>query len=84
MKSLVNIDQNHLQVFHEGRKRRIFVGDLFYNSKKDIFEFFYEVIFIYACFSRQSIELFNISEYKNIKSLLLCCVYLKQKQFHYY
>lgn len=48
MNSLINIDEYHLQVFHEGRKRRVFVGELIYNAQKDIFEFNYDKKYAYA------------------------------------
>src|SRR5204863_229612 len=36
------LDDNRLHIFHEGKKRRIFVGELIYNKKKDIYEFNYD------------------------------------------
>lgn len=36
------LDENRLQIFHEGRKRRVFVGELSYNKKNDIFELNYD------------------------------------------
>lgn len=35
-------DENRLQIFHEGRKRRIFVGELIYNKEKDKYELIYD------------------------------------------
>ena len=35
-------DENRLQIFHEGRKRRVFVGDLTYNKEKDRYELIYD------------------------------------------
>lgn len=42
MNYLNKLDQNRLQIFHEGRKRRVFVGELTYNKKKDIYELDYD------------------------------------------
>ncbi len=39
-------DKNRLQVFHEGKKRRIYVGELIYHSKKDYYEFIYNKKYI--------------------------------------
>lgn len=36
------LDVNKLHVFHEGEKRRMFVGELFFDSKNDIFIFEYD------------------------------------------
>lgn len=38
----IKLDENRLQIFHEGRKRRVFVGELSYNKKKDIYELNYD------------------------------------------
>ena len=46
MKSLINLNKNKLQVFHEGRKRRIFVGELIYIETKDQYEFTYDIKYI--------------------------------------
>jgi len=35
-------DPNRLKIFHEGLKRRIFVGELIYHSDKNIFELIYD------------------------------------------
>jgi len=37
----LKLDKNHLLVFHEARKRRIFVGDLRYIEKTERYEFLY-------------------------------------------
>lgn len=42
MKLKIKPDENRLQVFHEGRKRRIFVGELIYVKDKDRFELIYD------------------------------------------
>ncbi len=42
MNYLTKLDENRLQIFHEGRKRRIFVGELTYNKKKNIYELNYD------------------------------------------
>jgi len=36
------LDKHRLKIFHESRKRRIFVGELIYNKKKDRYEFIYD------------------------------------------
>lgn len=35
MRYPLKLDKTHIKIFHEGRKRRIFVGDLIYDAKKD-------------------------------------------------
>lgn len=35
-------DPNRLQIYHEGRKRRIYVGELIYNKEKEIYELIYD------------------------------------------
>jgi len=35
-------DKNRLQIFHEGRKRRVFVGELIYDKEKDKYELIYD------------------------------------------
>ena len=42
MNSKNKLNENRLLIFHEGRKRRIFVGELIYDKEKDIYEFFYD------------------------------------------
>lgn len=41
MKHPIKLDKNRLHIFHESRKRRIFVGELMYNKKKDVYELIY-------------------------------------------
>lgn len=36
------LDAHRLKIFHEGRKRRILVGELIYNPKKDRYELLYD------------------------------------------
>lgn len=38
----IKADKNHLHIFHEGRKRRVFVGELIYNEEKDKYELIYD------------------------------------------
>lgn len=38
----VKLDENRLQIFYETKKRRIFVGELVYNEKKDRYELTYD------------------------------------------
>ena len=40
------IDNNCLQIFHEGRKRRVFVGTLIYDKKNDIYELNYDKSYV--------------------------------------
>lgn len=40
--SSINLDVSRLYVFHEGRKRRVFVGQLAYVEEMDQYEFFYD------------------------------------------
>jgi DNA-binding XRE family transcriptional regulator len=42
MNYLTKPDKNHLHIFHEGRKRRIFVAELSYNEKEDRYELVYD------------------------------------------
>lgn len=42
MNSRVKLDHDHLLIFHEGRKRRVFVAELIYNKKADRYELFYD------------------------------------------
>lgn len=42
MHSELERNKNRLQIFHEGRKRRIFVGELKYIEEKDYYELLYD------------------------------------------
>lgn len=42
MNSKLEKDKNRLQIFHEGRKRRIFVGELKYIEEKDCYQLSYD------------------------------------------
>lgn len=42
MNYLIKPDKNRLHIYHEGRKRRIFVGELFYDTEKDRYELTYD------------------------------------------
>lgn len=42
MKYSIKLDENRLHIFHENRKRRIFVGELIYDPKKNIYELIYD------------------------------------------
>lgn len=42
MNSLNKLDQFRLKIFHESRKKRILVGELIYDKKKDIYELIYD------------------------------------------
>jgi DNA-binding XRE family transcriptional regulator len=38
----IKLNENRLQIFHETKKRRVFVGELIYDKKKDIYELIYD------------------------------------------
>jgi HipA-like protein len=38
----IKLDENRLQIYHETKKRRVFVGELTYDKKKDMYEFIYD------------------------------------------
>jgi transcriptional regulator with XRE-family HTH domain len=38
----LNLDSTKLAIYHEGRKRRVFVAELQYNKEKDLFELTYD------------------------------------------
>lgn len=42
MNSPIKRDENRLQIFHEGRKRRVYVGELIYDKDKDRYELIYD------------------------------------------
>lgn len=42
MNSPIKRDENRLQIFHEGRKRRVYVGELIYDKGKDRYELIYD------------------------------------------
>lgn len=42
MNYLIKPDENHLQIFHESRKRRVFVGELIYDKEKEKYELIYD------------------------------------------
>lgn len=48
MKYLFKPDQYRLKIFHEGRKRRILVGELIYNKVKDKYELIYNKNYAYS------------------------------------
>ena|SRR3990167_9282793 len=41
MNSKLKVDPNKLLIFHELKKRRIYVGELIYDKKKDVYKLFY-------------------------------------------
>lgn len=47
MKSKLELDRNRLLIFHEGIKRRVFVGELFYDESAHHYELIYDKK--YAC-----------------------------------
>lgn len=42
MRSKIELDKTRLLIFHESRKRRVFVGELIYVEKKDQYELIYD------------------------------------------
>jgi hypothetical protein len=54
MKSKLELDRTRLFIFHEGRRRRVFVGELIYHEKENRYELIYDKN--YAC-SKKSIPL---------------------------
>lgn len=42
MSSLIKLDKNRLAIFHEGRKKRVFVGELFYDKTNQHYELCYD------------------------------------------
>lgn len=38
----IKADENRLQIFHEGRKRRVFVGELIYDKEQNKYELIYD------------------------------------------
>jgi len=42
MSSELKIDENKLYIFHELKKRRIYVGELIYDIKHDVYKFIYD------------------------------------------
>lgn len=41
MNAPIELDETRLHIFHEGRKRRVFVGELLYDKKQDRYELIY-------------------------------------------
>lgn len=41
-------NQEKLNIFHEGRKRRIFVGELIYSKEQEIYELIYDESYVYS------------------------------------
>lgn len=48
MSYAAKLNPYRLKIFHEGKKRRIFVGELFYNEKSDYYEFTYDKHYAHA------------------------------------
>jgi len=48
MPSTIELDKNRLLIFHEGRKRRLLVGELSYVPEKDRYELFYDEKYVYS------------------------------------
>lgn len=44
----IKLDENHLHIFHEGRKRRVFVAELLYDAKNDRYELTYDKDYVYS------------------------------------
>ncbi|HHF7367941.1 TPA: helix-turn-helix transcriptional regulator [Legionella bozemanae] len=48
MQGNLKLSQDKLNIFHEGRKRRVFVGELIYNKDKEIYELIYDENYAYS------------------------------------
>jgi len=48
VQSNLELRQDRLDIFHEGRKRRIFVGELRYDKEKEIYELIYNESYAYS------------------------------------
>lgn len=48
MQDKLQLCQDKLNIFHEGRKRRIFVGELIYSKKLDVYELIYDESYAYS------------------------------------
>ena len=48
MSSTIKLDKNKLHIFHEGRKRRMFVATLIYVESEDIFKLIYDKKYVYS------------------------------------
>ena len=48
MQSNLKIKQDKLHIFHEGRKRRVFVGELIYNKEKKTYTLIYDKNYVYS------------------------------------
>jgi len=48
MQDNLKLNQDKLNIFHEGRKRRVFVGELIYNKEKEIYELNYDESYAYS------------------------------------
>lgn len=46
MNSKIKLNPNRLLIFHEGRKRRLFVGELIYLNEKDRYELIYDKSYV--------------------------------------
>lgn len=48
MRDNLKLNQEKLNIFHEGRKRRVFVGELIYNQENEIYELIYDESYAYS------------------------------------
>ena len=48
MQDNLKLSQDKLNIFHEGRKRRIFVGELIYSKEQEIYELIYDESYAYS------------------------------------
>ncbi|OGT26541.1 MAG: hypothetical protein A3I77_06790 [Gammaproteobacteria bacterium RIFCSPLOWO2_02_FULL_42_14] len=48
MRYPLKLDKNRIQIFHEGHKRRLFVGELIYDPKKDKYSLIYDRHYTHA------------------------------------
>lgn len=48
MQDNLKLSQDRLNIFHEGRKRRVFVGELIYSKEQEIYELIYDESYAYS------------------------------------
>lgn len=48
MQDNLKLSQDRLNIFHEGRKRRVFVGELIYSKEQEIYELIYDERYAYS------------------------------------
>ncbi|HAT1883535.1 TPA: helix-turn-helix transcriptional regulator [Legionella pneumophila] len=48
MRDNLKLSQDKFNIFHEGRKRRVFVGELIYSREQDVYELIYDESYAYS------------------------------------